>query len=148
MAMTRCLDCGRRTRGSRCPACTRRYDDWQTRRRMPNGWKWGEIRTRVHERDQACVRCGLAPVPPGTPPRPTTPAAATISPTSSCSAPAATLLNHQSERQRLAGARSEPSAARAYLLLHGVVAEDRQRPKWGLLGRRPDARPPIAVAVK
>ncbi len=25
---------------------------------MPNGWKWGELRARVHERDQACVRCG------------------------------------------------------------------------------------------
>ena len=49
---------------------------------------------------------------------------------------------------RPAGARSEPSAARAYLLLHRVVAEERQLPKWGLLGRRSDARQSIAVAVK
>jgi len=24
---------------------------------MPNGWGWGEVRARVRERDQACVRC-------------------------------------------------------------------------------------------
>jgi 5-methylcytosine-specific restriction endonuclease McrA len=55
---TRCLNCGRRTTGSRCPTCTRRHDDWQARRKIANGWQWGELRRRVHERDQACVRCG------------------------------------------------------------------------------------------
>jgi 5-methylcytosine-specific restriction protein A len=25
---------------------------------LPSGWTWGELRTRVHERDHACVRCG------------------------------------------------------------------------------------------
>ena len=56
--MTRCLNCGRRTEGSRCPTCARRHDDWQKRRKIRDGWTWGEIRARVHERDQACVRCG------------------------------------------------------------------------------------------
>ncbi len=55
---TRCLDCGTRTRGSRCNTCTRRHDDWQARRKIRDGWTWGEIRNRVHVRDGACVRCG------------------------------------------------------------------------------------------
>ena len=33
--ITRCLNCGRRTKGTRCPICTRRHDDWQERRRAP-----------------------------------------------------------------------------------------------------------------
>ena len=56
--ITRCLNCGRRSQGSRCPTCTRRRDDWQKRRKIRDGWTWGEIRARVHERDGACVRCG------------------------------------------------------------------------------------------
>lgn len=55
---TRCLDCGRRIQGSSCPTCTRRHDDWQARRKIRDGWTWGEIRNRVRERDGACVRCG------------------------------------------------------------------------------------------
>ncbi len=54
----RCLNCGRRTTGSRCPACTHQRDDWQARRKIRDGWTWGEIRNRVHERDGASVRCG------------------------------------------------------------------------------------------
>jgi 5-methylcytosine-specific restriction endonuclease McrA len=55
--MTRCLN-GRRTEGSHCTTCARRHDQWQTRRKIRDGWTWGEIRARVHERDEACVRCG------------------------------------------------------------------------------------------
>ena len=58
MAMTRCLDCGTRTRGSRCSRCTRRRDDWQARRKIESGWKWGELRSVVRARDRVCVRCG------------------------------------------------------------------------------------------
>ena len=55
---TRCLDCGTRTRGSRCPTCTRQRDNWTGRRKIASGWKWDEVRTAVHARDRACVRCG------------------------------------------------------------------------------------------
>lgn len=33
--ITRCLNCVRRTEGSRCATCRRRHDDWQARRKMP-----------------------------------------------------------------------------------------------------------------
>jgi 5-methylcytosine-specific restriction endonuclease McrA len=36
----------------------RRRADWQTRRKIRSGWKWGELRAAVHIRDRACVRCG------------------------------------------------------------------------------------------
>ena len=57
---TRCLDCGTRTKGSRCPPCRARRDDWQGRRRIGSGWAWGEIRDAVCVRDRVCVRCGSA----------------------------------------------------------------------------------------
>jgi len=57
MAVVHCLDCGVLTKQSRCEGCARRHDDWQARRKIPHGWKWGEIRARVYERDGACVRC-------------------------------------------------------------------------------------------
>jgi len=55
---TRCLDCGQRTKGSRCPDCAARRDNWQGRRRIANGWQWATIRQQVHARDRVCVRCG------------------------------------------------------------------------------------------
>ncbi|MEJ7567430.1 MAG: HNH endonuclease [Gaiellaceae bacterium] len=53
---TRCLGCGTRTRGSRCPTCS----SWQAKRKIQSGWKWGELRAVVHARDGVCVHCGSA----------------------------------------------------------------------------------------
>ena len=89
LAVVHCLDCGRRSERSRCPTCARRHDDWQARRKIRDGWTWGEIRARVHERDRACVRCG-SQRRLQVHHRHSPPAAATSSATSSSSAPAAT----------------------------------------------------------
>jgi 5-methylcytosine-specific restriction endonuclease McrA len=61
MAMTRCLDCNRRTRGSRCPDCQRRRDHY--RNQSPAQQARLSItrvqRQRVYARDgYRCVNCG------------------------------------------------------------------------------------------
>jgi 5-methylcytosine-specific restriction endonuclease McrA len=56
---TRCVDCGARTKGSRCATCSvATQDDWAVRRKIRSGWKWGKLRTAVRARDRVCVRCG------------------------------------------------------------------------------------------
>lgn len=61
--MTRCLDCGTRTRGSRCDTCTRRRDD--ARNNTPAQRARLSIsraqRHRVYTRDGSrCVDCGTS----------------------------------------------------------------------------------------
>lgn len=60
MALTRCLECGTRTEGSRCSHChaRREVDEWTARRQIRSGWDWDKIRKAVRARDRACVRCG------------------------------------------------------------------------------------------
>jgi 5-methylcytosine-specific restriction endonuclease McrA len=57
---TRCLDCGRRTQGSRCRASRvrREASGWTSRRQIASGWAWAELRDQVRARDRVCVRCG------------------------------------------------------------------------------------------
>jgi 5-methylcytosine-specific restriction endonuclease McrA len=59
---TRCLDCGIRTKGSRCPTCEARMAtrDWATRRQVASGWEWGRLRDYIRARDRGCQRCGSA----------------------------------------------------------------------------------------
>jgi 5-methylcytosine-specific restriction endonuclease McrA len=58
---TRCLDCGTRTRGSRCATCQarlERHDDWTARRKIRSGWDWRDLRRQIIRRDRCCQHCG------------------------------------------------------------------------------------------
>jgi 5-methylcytosine-specific restriction protein A len=61
MALKPCLDCGERTKGSRCAACAAGHANarpWAERRKIRSGWAWSELREQVRARDRVCVRCG------------------------------------------------------------------------------------------
>jgi 5-methylcytosine-specific restriction endonuclease McrA len=54
MGLAHCLACHALTHnGSYCRRC-----GWRARRKISTGWEWGQLRTTVHARDRACVRCG------------------------------------------------------------------------------------------
>ena len=93
MAMTRCLNCGRRTEGSRCPTCTQRHDDWQARRKIPERLEVGrDPRPRPRTRPRLCP-LRLQPAATGAPSHPARQRRnGRLAGTSSCSAPAATRM--------------------------------------------------------
>jgi len=53
--MTRCLDCGQRARGTRCPTCARR----DTTARGRNTYAWQRLRAERRRLDgHRCTYCG------------------------------------------------------------------------------------------
>jgi 5-methylcytosine-specific restriction endonuclease McrA len=55
---TRCLDCGQRTRSSRCPRCTRRRELVRTSASGRNTHAWQKLRALRKLDGYRCVYCG------------------------------------------------------------------------------------------
>ncbi len=59
--VTRCLDCGSRTHGSRCASCQRRRELARTTASGRNTYAWQQLRERRKQIDgHRCVYCGGA----------------------------------------------------------------------------------------
>ena len=59
MPLTRCLDCGRRTKGSRCPTCRPRHELARTRASGRNTFRWRQLREQRKRIDgYRCTYCG------------------------------------------------------------------------------------------